>query len=122
MMSPLTRSAPASDRLSKRRGDVVVAGSLLPERTVGHVLTHVARNADADARRLAGALGGEDVLEYTGDQHQRCAEIDAGATRTAREIVADLQVSVGPVDEVFAQSSAAGWPTKNFRVGILRGR
>lgn len=111
----------AQERLLRRvrvvTDDEVRAWSLLPEWTVGHVLTHLARNADAHARRLAGALRGKDVPKYSGGQRQRRAEIDAGATRPAHDIVADLQASMATLDEVFAQSSAAGWPNQHFRGG-----
>ncbi|MHB1536709.1 MAG: maleylpyruvate isomerase N-terminal domain-containing protein, partial [Acidimicrobiales bacterium] len=45
--------------------------SRLPGWSVGHVITHLARNADAHARRLAGALQGEDVAKYPGGSAQR---------------------------------------------------
>lgn len=38
--------------------------SQLPGWTVGHVLAHLARNADAHARRLTGSLAGLDVPKY----------------------------------------------------------
>ena len=45
--------------------------SRLPNWTIGHVLTHIARNADGHARRLDGALRGEDLPRYAGGTSQR---------------------------------------------------
>lgn len=95
----------------------VRALSLLPGWTVGHVLTHLARNADAHARRLSGALRGQDVPKYAGGTGQRRSEIDDGAGRSAEEIVADLGTSVSHLEEVFAQCEAAGWPNGHFLGG-----
>lgn len=41
--------------------------SLLPGWTVGHVLTHVARNAESHVRMLEAALAGQAVEQYPGD-------------------------------------------------------
>lgn len=62
--------------------------NLLPGWTVGHVVTHLARNADAHARRLTGALHGVDVPEYRRGAEQRHEEIEAGGRRSAAEITA----------------------------------
>ena len=57
--------------------------SRLPNWTIGHVLTHIARNADGHARRLDGALEGEDLPRYVGGTSQRNADISDGAQRSA---------------------------------------
>lgn len=88
----------------------IASPSLLPGWSVGHVLTHLARNADGHARRLSGALEGVDVPKYAGGEEQRRQEIEAGATRPAAEILADLNASMIHLDEVFSLCSAAGWP------------
>ena len=91
--------------------DVDVArASRLPGWSVGHVLTHLARNADAHTRRLAGALRGEDVGKYPGGETQRAHDIAVGAGRSARELVADLAQSQQRLEQVFTACSAAGWP------------
>lgn len=91
--------------------------SLLPGWTVGHVLTHLARNADAHTRRLSGALNGRDVPKYASGQSQRETEIKEGASRPAVEIIGDLTDSLSQLEEVFIQSSAAGWPHGHFMGG-----
>ncbi len=93
----------------------VRAPSLLPDWSVGHVLTHLARNADGHARRLAGALRGEDVPRYPGGREQRAEEIEAGAARSVRTIVDDLAASQAALEEVFRASGAAGWPNEHLR-------
>jgi maleylpyruvate isomerase len=90
--------------------DDVVSPSRLSGWTVGHVLTHLARNADGHARRLAGALRGEDVPKYAGGAEQRAREIAEGAARPATEIVADLRASQHRLEELFVACASAGRP------------
>jgi uncharacterized protein (TIGR03083 family) len=72
------------------------APSLLPGWSRGHVLTHVARNADALANLLHTARTGELRAAYASAE-ARVAAIDAGAARSPAELAADLA------------SSAASW-------------
>jgi len=65
----------------------------LPGWTVGHVLTHVARNADSHVRRADAAARGEVVDQYPGGYRGRNEEIESGAHRTAPAIVADVRES-----------------------------
>ncbi|WP_104091511.1 maleylpyruvate isomerase family mycothiol-dependent enzyme [Arthrobacter sp. GMC3] len=97
--------------------DDVRSSSRLPGWTVGHVLTHLARNADAHARRLSGALRGDDVPKYASGQEQRRGEIEEGAGRSAVEIIAGLQSSQSLLEDVFAKCAAAGWPNGEFLGG-----
>ena len=64
--------------------------SLLPGWTVGHVLTHLARNADSHVRLVQAALRGEVGDQYPGGNPQREADIEAGAGRPAAELVEDV--------------------------------
>src|SRR5580658_1203131 len=57
----------------------VRAPSRLEGWTVGHVLTHLARNADSHTRMLRAALRGESVEQYAGGAEERAANIEAGA-------------------------------------------
>ncbi|WP_154605335.1 maleylpyruvate isomerase N-terminal domain-containing protein [Arthrobacter sp. AQ5-05] len=104
-------------RVTQLTDDDVQSPSRLPGWTVGHVMTHLARNADAHARRLSGALSGHDVPKYESGEQQRRTEIEDGATRLAGEIIADLQASMDGLEEIFTQSTAAGWPNGHFLGG-----
>jgi len=88
--------------------------SLLPGWSVGHVLTHLARNADGHARRLEGALRGEEVPRYPGGATERESDIDAGAGRPARELAADVTASAERLEQVWARSAEAGWPGREL--------
>jgi maleylpyruvate isomerase len=76
--------------------------SLLPGWTVGHVLTHLARNANSHVRMLEGARRGEVADQYPGGNEQRAADIEAGAARPAAELVADVVGSAGRLEETWA--------------------
>jgi len=89
--------------------------SLLPGWTIGHVLTHLARNADGHTRRLEGALRGEDVPRYPGGTPQRDRDIDEGAPRPAADIFADLESSQRGLELAWERSAAAGWPNPELR-------
>jgi len=67
--------------------------SLLPSWTRGHVLTHLARNADGQRRMVEGVLRDEVVDQYPGGDEQRAADIEAGAARPVAALVADLHDS-----------------------------
>lgn len=111
----------AHGRLVHRVGSLtaedVRSPSLLPGWTVGHVVIHLARNADAHARRLSAALRGEDVPKYSGGDSQRRDEIDGAARHPAQEIMADLLASVAALEQVFSRCSTAGWPNGHFLGG-----
>lgn len=60
------------------------APSRLPGWTLGHVLTHLARNADSQIRMLSGQP------QYPDGAAQRDGDIAAGAARPWGELLADL--------------------------------
>lgn len=91
--------------------DTARSASLLPGWSVGHVLTHLARNADGHAHRLRGALDGLDLPRYPGGRKQREGEIEAGAGRPAAELVADLAESQRQLEQLFVECAARGWPS-----------
>lgn len=90
--------------------DDVAAPSLLPGWTRGHVLSHLARNADSISRTVAGALRGERVARYPGGPDGRAADIEAGAVRPAAEQLADVRESAERLDRIFgAVADVDGW-------------
>ncbi len=96
----------------------VRAPSVLPGWTRGHVLTHIARNADGIAATLAGALDGEIVARYPKGRAGRDADIEDGAGRSAVELIADVRESADRLDRLYgAVAEADAWhrPTDNDR-------
>ena len=97
--------------------DDVRAPSLLPDWSRGHVLTHLARNADGGRRLLTWARTGVETPEYP-SMAARAAEIEAGAGRAAAELVADLRESADRFAAAYRRMPAAAW---NRRVRWTRG-
>ena len=91
--------------------------SLLPDWSVGHVLTHVARNADSVVWRVEGAARGEVRDQYPGGLEQRRADIEAGAGRPAVELVAEVRASSAAVERVMRELPDAAWnaPSRTAR-------
>jgi maleylpyruvate isomerase len=88
----------------------VAAPTLCTGWTRGHVLTHIARNADGITSTLAGALRGEIVPRYPDGPAGRNADIEAGATRPFAELAADVRDSAARLDRMFvAIAEADGW-------------
>ena len=81
------------------------APSRLPLWTVGHVLTHVARNADSIVRVLAAAERGEIIDRYEGGSARRNVEIDEGADRPADELVADVRATIWELEQTWSRQS-----------------
>jgi maleylpyruvate isomerase len=69
--------------------------SLLPDWTVGHVLTHIARNADSQLSMLAGRA------QYPHGRAGREADIEAGSGRSWDELLDDVEQTCAAVDEAF---------------------
>ncbi|GAA3340953.1 maleylpyruvate isomerase family mycothiol-dependent enzyme [Amorphoplanes nipponensis] len=80
----------------------VLEPSALPGWTVGHVLTHVARNADAYTNLLTWARTGVETPAYASPT-ARAEGIEAGAGRPLTEQIADLREA----HERFADAAAA---------------
>ena len=82
--------------------------SLLPGWTRGHVLAHLARNADALRNLLVGARSGEQRPAYASSQ-AREADIEHGAGQTAKDLMADLADSAMALRTVARQLPDEGW-------------
>jgi maleylpyruvate isomerase len=93
--------------------------SLLPGWTVGHVLSHVARNADSHQRRSVAAAEGLVVEQYVGGYDGRAADIDAGAQRRAVDLIDDVRTSAESLDAIWSTLAAEAW---TFRVRDVAGR
>ncbi|HEY2813465.1 MAG TPA: maleylpyruvate isomerase family mycothiol-dependent enzyme [Acidimicrobiales bacterium] len=97
--------------------DTTARASQLPGWTVGHVLSHVARNADSHTRRSEAATRGERVEQYVGGYEGRAAEIDAGAARPANEIVDDVRSSAERLMHAWASLPDDAWSFVSPDVG-----
>ena len=108
--SLLAAIADLSDDMARRP-------SRLPDWTVGHVLTHVARNADSLVWRLEGAARGELRDQYPGGLAQRSSDIEEGAGRPAAELVRDVRDTAGAVERTIAELPPAAWdaPSRTSR-------
>jgi len=98
--------------------DAVAHGpSLLPGWSVGHVLTHIARNADSVVWRLEGAAQGEQRDQYPGGLEQRAADIEVGAARPAAVLVRDVRQTSALVERTMAELPVAAWdaPSRTSR-------
>jgi maleylpyruvate isomerase len=91
--------------------------SPLPGWTVGHVLTHLARNAEAMCSRIEGAMRGDVVEQYAGGAAGRAAEIEAGAARDAHQIVDDAVHWATRLDRLFATLPDDCWARPVTTVG-----
>lgn len=82
--------------------------SMLPGWTIGHVLTHLARNADSLVRLLDAAASGEVATQYD-SMEARNADIEAGADRPARELVKDVRTTIYALEASWASATAEAW-------------
>ena len=90
------------ETLSRLTDDDVRRPSLLPGWTRGHVLTHLARGGEALRNLL------EDRPAYV-SQEARNADIEAGATRSAAELAADVRASAAAFRETALAQPDDGW-------------
>lgn len=90
------------------RLDDLTAPSQLPGWTRGHVVTHVARNADALLRLLAWARTGVETPMYPSPE-ARNAEIEAGAGRPHAEQLDDLRATGARLAEEADALEPADW-------------
>ena len=87
------------------------AASLLPGWTRGHVLAHLARGADAMRNLLVGARSGQVRPAYASAE-ARQADIDQGATMTAKDLMADLADSAMALRTVARQLPEEAWQVR----------
>ncbi|AEV82742.1 maleylpyruvate isomerase [Actinoplanes sp. SE50] len=96
----------ATDNLLRAAGELddsaIGEPSALPGWTVGHVLTHLARNAEALTNLLTWARTGVETPAYA-SREARDAAIEAGAGRPLADQLADIRTA----HERFADAAAA---------------
>jgi maleylpyruvate isomerase len=89
--------------------EVAALASRLDGWTVGHLVTHLARNADAHAWVVEQAGRGEVVPMYPGGSTERSAGIDAGAGRGAADLLTDLLAADQRLEQAWADASHETW-------------
>jgi maleylpyruvate isomerase len=92
------------------------APSLLPGWSRGHVLTHVARNADALGNVVRSVLTGKTIPMYTSTE-DRNADIEAGSGRSPADLEADVESSAERLLALLADV-----PTDRLDVPVPTGR
>jgi maleylpyruvate isomerase len=109
LMTELDR---ATDRLLHTAASLdeagVAAPSLLPGWTRGHVLAHLARNADSYVNLLTAARTGRDIPQYA-SAAARDADIAAGAGRSPAEHLDDLRASAAGFVDAAAAMPPEAW-------------
>jgi maleylpyruvate isomerase len=82
--------------------------SLLPDWSRGHVLTHLARNAEGGTRLLGWARTGVPSYEYL-SVAARAADIEDGAGRPAGVLVADVRATSGALADAVTAMPPEAW-------------
>jgi len=86
--------------------------------TVGHVMTHLARNADSHTRMLSAARQGQAVEQYAGGGEERANNIEAGARRSAGALLDDNVRSIAELEAAWVAMTPESWDGH----GLSRGR
>ena len=102
--------------LSGLTDEMVQRPSLLPDWTVAHTLTHIARNADSHVLMYQAAERGQVGTQYPGGIEQRNADIAAGAGRNAAELIADVVDSNARLEAAWAALTQEGWTGEGLSV------
>jgi maleylpyruvate isomerase len=121
VLRSMARIGEATDRLVASAATLTDAQmrepSLLPGWTRGHVLTHVARNADGLGNLLRGARTSTEIPMYA-SRESRQADIEAGAGRPGAELTADVQ---GTAITFAAEAASLPGDSWTVRVAMLTG-
>lgn len=96
------------DDLVEREAVDPTTPSLLPGWTIGHVLTHLARNADGFRNMIEGAAAGEVRSMYVSAE-RREADIEAGSSRTLAELLVDVRTAAWALESSWARLSVDAW-------------
>ena len=117
----LARLGESADRLLATADGLddaqAAAASRLPGWTRGHVLTHLARNADGFRNLLAWARTGTETPMYPSEE-ARDRAIEAGAGRSATELAADVRASTAAFAGAAEDLPAGAWDAPVARRGV----
>ncbi|TWV32636.1 maleylpyruvate isomerase family mycothiol-dependent enzyme [Streptomyces misionensis] len=108
-MARITAATDHLLRTASRFTDADVrAPSLLPDWSRGHVLTHLARNADGGRHLLTWARTGTETPEYP-SLAARAEQIESGAGRGAAGLLADLRESATAFEAEYRRMPPEAW-------------
>jgi maleylpyruvate isomerase len=117
----LNRLGDSTDRLlataDTLTGVQAAAASRLPGWTRGHVLAHLARNADGFRNLLAWARTGTESPMYPSEE-ARDRAIEAGAGRSAAVLAADVRASAAALAGAAEDLPAEAWDALVARRGV----
>jgi maleylpyruvate isomerase len=85
--------------------------------TRGHLITHLARNAERHIYLFESAERGEIGDQYPGGMEQRNADIEVGALRPISELLSDLRTQTWNLEGQWARASAEAWQGQARRPG-----
>jgi maleylpyruvate isomerase len=107
--------AAAHRRLERLLGgltdEMVLRPTALEGWSVGHILTHLARNADSHGGMVEAAQRGEVVAQYPGGAQQRGGDIERGHDRLASVLVADLEAAQHALERAWSETTNEVWAT-----------
>jgi maleylpyruvate isomerase len=90
--------------------------SMLPGWTVGHVVTHIARSAEGHIRMFEAAARGEVARMYPGGIEGRAADIEAGSSRPAAQLLGDVETFVAELEATWAAATSEAWGGRGISV------
>jgi maleylpyruvate isomerase len=85
------------------------APSLLPDWTVGHVLGHIAGNAEAFTRVMQAAVQGDRGAMYPNGRQGRRQRIEELAATEPHELVSTVRRSIWALESAWASCTSSGW-------------
>jgi len=83
--------------------------SMLPNWSRGHVLTHLARNADSHTHLLLAASKGETADQYPGGIAARNQAIEDGSSNSAAALRNDVRSSIYALEAQWAGATSSTW-------------
>jgi len=96
------------------------APSGLSDWSRAELVTHLARNADANRRMVEGVIQNELVPQYAGGAEQRDEEIRRGRGRMAREVITDLQEAQAALVTTWAAMPDDAWDRPTLALAATR--
>ncbi len=93
--------------------------SRLPGWSVGHVLAHLARNAESLVRVLDDAAHGLVGVQYPAGWASRDADIETGSGRSAPELRREVAATSAALEVALAETSPGAWASgRAMRAGV----